>query len=511
MEPTQQQINNTLLTVEGKDVLIKAGAGVGKSSSLRYTAEQIAATGKNLLVLTFNAANAEETRNHPDRPSNLFACTVHSIAYRAIMNDKLKGKKIQPWLSYKDIDLTEVFAMLNTNGLPAKKVRSYNIHVQKVTLDSITSFCRSNSDNVYYHVHNYIYFRLIDRSENDLKVTRDIVDKLALIANNFWLQLTDKKSKVGITADVYLKVFQLANIPIRQVYDVTLKELVKVDLIVIDEAQDSNPVTEAIFKQQKHLQKIIVGDPNQQLYAWRGAGLTMDNFPDFTVGYLTESFRFGPAIAGMANVVLKLNKADFTLTGSGKPTVIKSKAILCRTNARVVETIFAILLNDNNSLIYTSIDLKSTFSKLFHLDACYYNQQPKFPLAELAAITDYDSLQEAIKYSDEINNLVRLVQLLKNKAGTLWKAKQMVEGRLTDSIGKADLTVSTIHASKGLEWDYVSISDDLFPRVKDEDGNSYIDTTECLGKEELRCLLYVAITRSRVRCDVPEYLQYLFE
>jgi ABC-type transporter Mla maintaining outer membrane lipid asymmetry ATPase subunit MlaF len=76
MKPTTEQQNISQLVKEGHNVKVIAGAGAGKSSTLRYVAKQVPA--RNVLVLIFNKANAVETLEHPDRPTNLFACTSHS-------------------------------------------------------------------------------------------------------------------------------------------------------------------------------------------------------------------------------------------------------------------------------------------------------------------------------------------------------------------------------------------------------------------------------------------------
>jgi len=64
----------------------------------------------------------------------------------------------------------------------------------------------------------------------------------------------------------------------------------------------------------------------------------MSEFRDFEIGYLSESFRFNSEIARMANIVLERNNSELRLIGSGKHTEITTKAILCRTNATVLDT-----------------------------------------------------------------------------------------------------------------------------------------------------------------------------
>ena len=55
---------------------------------------------------------------------------------------------------------------------------------------------------------------------------------------------------------------------------------------------------------------ILVGDPNQQIYQFRGAVNALHSFDADRTFYLTQSFRFGPEVAFAANCCLDLNKEN---------------------------------------------------------------------------------------------------------------------------------------------------------------------------------------------------------
>src|SRR5260221_4539184 len=81
---------------------------------------------------------------------------------------------------------------------------------------------------------------------------------------------------------------------------------------------------------------ISVGDPAQQIYAWRGAIDAMDAFDGHQLT-LSQSFRFGPAIADEANKWLELLGSDLVIRGTDSvPSAIGEcewpEAVLCRTN-----------------------------------------------------------------------------------------------------------------------------------------------------------------------------------
>ena len=56
--------------------------------------------------------------------------------------------------------------------------------------------------------------------------------------------------------------------------------------------------------------KILVGDPHQQIYSFRGAVNALDSLQPTHTFYLTQSFRFGPEIAQVANSCLKILKSE---------------------------------------------------------------------------------------------------------------------------------------------------------------------------------------------------------
>ncbi|MFB8831902.1 hypothetical protein ACE0DR_27505 [Azotobacter sp. CWF10] len=71
--------------------------------------------------------------------------------------------------------------------------------------------------------------------------------------------------------------------------------------------------------------KIFVGDKWQQIYRWRGAENALDRQieEDADALYLTNSFRFGPLIAGVANAILALQ-------GETRPWWGSARAIGCQ-------------------------------------------------------------------------------------------------------------------------------------------------------------------------------------
>ena len=95
---------------------------------------------------------------------------------------------------------------------------------------------------------------------------------------------------------------------------------------MMDEGQDMNPTILDIFNNQD-INKIIVGDPNQQIYAFRGAVNALGSVEATHTYHLTQSFRFGPAIGLVANTCLEqLNSVTRqSLVGGKKQDFLRSR------------------------------------------------------------------------------------------------------------------------------------------------------------------------------------------
>ena len=93
---------------------------------------------------------------------------------------------------------------------------------------------------------------------------------------------TPTDGAVRFDHDHYLKIWALS------------QPKINADFLLLDEAQDTNPVVEQIFLSQRgHAQLVMVGDSAQAIYDWRGAKDVMTGF-DGTQLVLSQSFRFGP-------------------------------------------------------------------------------------------------------------------------------------------------------------------------------------------------------------------------
>ena len=503
--PTYEQVSNLNFLKEGNNLKVIASAGTGKSSSLRYFASEM--PEKNFLVLCFNAANAKESNAHPDRPSNIYYSTIHSIAYRTIITPKFR-KKLS-FLSWSDIPMDELASIVEdlSNTSTEKNKFTLSNKVSRLILDCVQFYCRSDKNSLFDFARNFFTVSSVVEESGIDNLSPRQIDILSNLTVNYWMLLINEDNSATISHDVYLKLYQLLNKKITIFIDSDTKTEVQIDILCLDEAQDTNPVSEDIFTMQGHLQRVLIGDPMQQLYLWRGAGNTMNRFNNFATGTLTKSFRFNESIANMANTMLTTANSSISVIGAGTKTEINSVAHLCRTNASVVKAISSYA--NEGKKIYTNIVLNDVFSKLFHMQSCFFNEKPKYPNKDLKHITNKETLLAGFAISEELVRLDRLRQNLEN-LGTLYNVKKSLEKSIVASPSDADIVVTTIHASKGLEYNLVRIDEDF---INVESGELITDeAVETILKqnESLLCLLFVAVTRAEVEVELPYYLRKYF-
>jgi superfamily I DNA/RNA helicase len=207
-------------------------------------------------------------------------------------------------------------------------------------------------------------------------------------------------------------------------------------------------VLEEIFLNQD-AQRVCVGDPAQQIYAWRSARDVMTGFPAEHLE-LTRSFRFGSPIAEVANRWLRHAESDMRLTGSGPAAsqvgvVAMADAVLCRGNADVIKEIMAFLdagvrvaLTGGGEALFRIAEAAQ------QLKAGHRTSHP-----ELFLFSSWGEVQEYVENDDAAQDLRAFVRLVDvHGPETIMEAMRRL--CLEDA---AQVTVSTAHKAKGREWD----------------------------------------------------------
>ena len=326
-----------------------AFAGTGKTTSL----VQMCKDNPQLkfLVVVYNKSVQDHAVDIFPK-SNTQCHTAHSIAMGAV-GYKYK-KKLCGNLKANDL-IDHIYS--KDEAPPQAKIKKFNPSYQQragKVLATLSSYM--NSPDEYIDMEHAP--STWDSAVKKMPETLTIRERNYIIedAKKIWKMMTDVKDwKMKMPHDGYLKLFQLQN-PNLQDAEVKGRKLTH-DVLMIDEGQDMNPAMLEIFSHQ-NITKIIVGDPSQQIYMFRGAVNALGSLDANYTYHLTQSFRFGPNIAYAANTCLETlqNVKTQTLVGGKNRDFLinrsnldqlqddyKPIAIVARTNLElfkeVVETV----------------------------------------------------------------------------------------------------------------------------------------------------------------------------
>src|SRR5271166_2453265 len=286
-EPTEEQQQARDAFVAGGDLAVVAGAGTGKTSTLMLMA---AATHKRGLYLAFSRATADDARRRFG--DNVECRTAHSLAFAAVgraYRDRLNSSARIP-----SAQAARILGI--TRDLDIESARISQAHQARLVTGMVRRLCYSNdAEPMARHM----------EPVNGLsaQATDYVAGTLVRFAVSAWDDIRAPSGKLRFEHDHYMKMWALT------------RPVLPGEFILLDEAQDTNPVLEEIFLAQA-AQRVCVGDPAQQIYAWRAARDVMTGFPAEHV-QLTRSFRFGPVIAEVANRWLRHAESDMRLTGAG--------------------------------------------------------------------------------------------------------------------------------------------------------------------------------------------------
>lgn len=462
-QPTPEQLNALRLFATGKNLAIEAGAGTGKTATLQLLAES---TGRRGQYIAFNKAIVEESKMR--MPKTVACSTAHSLAYRAVGSQYAERLRSSKRMRSMDIALRL--------GLDPYRLDGKTISASFLggwIMSGIIRFCQTADPEP--DARHLPYIEGIDlvvdgerQYHNNNRVAAAHVDAL----RRAWADLMDENGVLPFRHDHYLKAWQLSG------------PRIAADYILFDEAQDANPVMVAIVAAQTHAQLVWVGDSQQQIYSFTGAVNALAQVPADNRAFLTQSFRFGPEIAAQANLVLDTLDADLRIVGtptieSAVTPVPEPDAILTRTNATAVRTVLRLQQEGFRVALVGGGDEVVRFARgAQELKLAGHTDHP-----ELACFESWDEVQRYVQ-EDQLGNELELMVKLVDDFGV-----ETILAALAQTIreDEADVIVSTAHKSKGREWDRVQLGDDFPP--------------ENPSDEELR-LLYVAVTRAKLRLDV---------
>lgn len=459
LAPTTEQAAIIAAAATGKNLVIQAGAGTGKTSTLRMVASEL--SGSSVLYVAYNRTIAKEAA--ASFPAGVTCRTAHSLAFAT------EGRRFAHRLNApRDLPARRA-AVLGTMWLELGPHLSVSpVQMARIAVDTVTRFCYSADDEIDL-CHVPAQTGIIGANHDALAET------VVPFARRAWADINDVDGVLKFQHDHYLKIWALTG------------PHLSADVVMLDEGQDTNPVVAQVVQSQTHAQRIAVGDSCQQLYAWRGASDALDNWDADECLYLSQSWRFGPAIAQEANRWLA--HIGTALHLSGNPRIASSltemptpKAVLCRTNAESIMEVLRILgRGQRAALAGGGVEIKRLAEAADDLQNGRRTNHP-----ELCVFETWSAVQEYVDNDRGGQDLKPFVALIDSHgADTVLSAVDALSEE-----DRADTVVSTAHKAKGREWQSVRIAED-FP---EPNPGEEIPKT-------LAMLAYVAVTRARRELD----------
>jgi len=444
-----------------RKLLIQAFAGTGKTTTLVGYASHHHQV--RMLYLCYNKSVEMAARNR--FPRNVTCKTAHGLAY-AVYGSQYQHKQTG------NLRLTDI----------ARTLDSQNWELVRDVVDTLNTFMASADMALGpEHCSRFEGRRMLTSAQ------QQYLAQVVCLAGQVWARMVDLQDRsVPITHDGYLKLYQLSCPDLSE----------RFGAILLDEGQDVNPVIADLVQRQK-ITQVTVGDRHQQLYRFRGAvdSLSSPAMRDAEKHYLTQSFRFGPAVAHVANILLSYKGETVKLQGLGERTLVKRelpadlphRTYLHRTVSGVIENALR-LSNERHQMFWLGgIDSYSLrdLEDLYYFSRGLDHQVQNHKL--LRDFRDYDQYVTIAKATQDVE-MLRSIRLIDAYPDLPARIERLRRCSVTAELD-ATVTLATAHKAKGLEWDFVSLYDDFTadPLSPDLDPGKRDD--------ELN-LLYVAVTRA---------------
>lgn len=458
---------DAVVQAEGRIIVVEAGAGTGKTSTaVQYALEH---PNESILYLAYNTSVKNEAAAR--FPKNVKPMTTHGVAYRKTYDMFGRNARIK-------VGNVSAFEVSRQMGVPALQAVA--------ALRTIQNFCASTDPQIL-----------------DIHVPEELKERIhnwpaiVGVARQVWTLMLDPQNfTFKCPHDGYLKVFAMSQ-PVIRGYDT----------IFLDESQDTNPVTmDFVLRQRARI--ILLGDPYQAMYAFRGAVDAMSMAPADTRLHLTQSFRFGKGIALLANTLLDAFKPPRKpLIGAGprstRSSVDRTKpfAVIARTNASIFGAAVSFLSDPRPFHFLGGVD-GYRFDKVLDAYLLYVGNRGTMRDVYLKS---FGSWREMVQLAEDTEDfeLRHLIKMVATYGQNIPQLVEDIKAKHADlgpggTLAFAGITFSTAHKSKGQEWLQVILADDFLDFF---DDNGEPKKPETIDQQEVN-ILYVAITRAREAIEI---------
>lgn len=470
--PTTEQLDIIKAVGTGDNILVGALAGTGKTSTLLMVAHQY--PKRKGLYLAYNKTMQLEAKQK--FPRHIICKTVHGLAYEKI------GTSFSAQLS-KKVHTSFIVDYMDIHPLKEGKYFASPELLAASARDMVNIFSYSTDKNIEPHHYSRRSIERLTDKYKDLDFDLEQIEspKTFLehfiaeswnIATGLWVAMSDVDNElIPANHDTYLKLYQLSR-PNIQGYD----------YIMLDEAQDANPAILDILSHQK-VQRIYIGDEYQQIYGFRGSINAMNSIKGKTY-YLTQSFRFGEAIAQEANKILLDLKAKSYLKGyqevqSKISSVNKNLpyAFISRTNAALFSTI--IKMGEEGRKIHFVGDMNKVINLFESAYFLYKNEKNLIKDASLKRFQSWDKFTYEANLSGD-HEYISMIKFVAEHQDKVPEVLKVIKNFCSYKEKEAEIVMTTAHKAKGKQWTQVHLNDDFLLDRSIEEMNIY----------------YVALTRA---------------
>lgn len=516
--------SNQILSIvnEKHNNLIIAGAGSGKTTTIigkvKYLIMKNNVVAKDILILSFTNASSKEMKEriekevkteiqvntfhklgydivksalnedlkvYTDKLENLILSILNQLFkdvdyYTNFVNYFLKENKLKYYLyalgiSFQYDECSSEYYLFEYNVFINEKNRRGNIYFDGDLNKLVETFklmgikCKLKSVN-------YLWSMLNMEENFTFKVVNYLITVISLIkSNNYNLsdfeKIVDNSSVYKIISPVYLEYNKyLDENNLIDYSDMINKatSLIKENkyihnfkYVIVDEFQDTSMCRYNLLmsmRMQKDYNLFCVGDDYQSIYRFSGSDVSLITnfskyFGEVYVSKIVNTYRFSDKMAKLSSEFVMKNKSQIRKVVKGYPST-----------------------NEPIEIIYSMSELESALKSLPNYSSVFL-------------LGRYNSDKDILKSSENFSyNYGEILEVIYFK--------------------RIDLEIKylTIHKSKGLQADYVFIINNKdkgfgFPSKIVEDAviEKLLGSSEIYPFSEERRLLYVALTRSRVK------------
>lgn len=536
--PTDEQKNILALFNTGAPLVVQAGAGTGKTTTLELLAEEMAKRGQQGVYITLNKAMALEVGSKFIY-GNVRASTIHSLAWRIAqmipqispLLDKIRSET--PPMSrfhwHRAIGLTDVFsytsfhaANLKARGEVSRDTVLSSQDLMWAAIDALRLWCQS--DRTELSQEDVVRPATMPYDVYENRYAPKVLD----IATKAWTQdILVTEGRLPFTHDYYLKLVTLAKPKLTQWLGLPTGSV-----LFFDECQDSRPCVTYFLGMQDDLQIVAVGDSSQAIYGFTGA---RDGLPKIQAmsgamaASLTTSFRFGQEVADIANKALATLDAPIRLRGN--PQRDSHVQLLPKDTAPPIQDIDAILVRTNAQLLLAAeacmregvdYEIVADTSVIYNL-AYDFDQLDAGKQATRTDLRDFDSMAALVEYMESgdsraaaaSTNTESTVRWILNHSTS--EAREILNRSIKEGDTRPEGTVvlSTMHKSKGRQWDNVWV--DMDPEQTLPFHSTSFDPVVVENQladpesREALMLAYVAVTRAKKTLYISDELATAFD